>query len=293
MLARGILKHTRTQEESADQAALTYMDKMGVSSKGLLDLLDLLYSKENTLYDQINPYAQTHPLSKERISHVKNHIQSSHFSNTDFPAATKISFELAIIKLNAFLDPYEKTLKKFPISDTSTKAHYARAIAYYKIPNVQKSLAEVDSLLKTSPNNPFFNEFKGQVLFENGKVTESIPYYQKASSLAPESALLKIVLATAQIASEKNDMLNPAINNLEKALIKEKDNSFAWNQLAIAYGRSGDIAMSNVCLAEQAVLLGNKRDIKEFIKLAKKYVKPGTTADTRLKDIIAATEDEK
>jgi predicted Zn-dependent protease len=290
---RQMLKFTRTHEESADQAALTYLDKTGQSARGLLELLEVLYSKETALYGNTNPYILTHPLSKERIAHVKAHIASSKYSDVPVPQAKLEAFKLGITKLNAFLQPSDKTLRKYPASDTSINARYARAIAYYKIPDMSKSLAEIDSLIAAQPQNPFFYELKGQILFENGRIKESIPCYAKAVELLPSSALLKIILATAQISSEDETMRVKAIKNIESALAKEKDNAFAWNQLAIAYGRGNDLGMSNLALAEEASLNGNKKGVRQFLEAAKPHIKAGSPAELRMKDMLSAVESDK
>ncbi len=279
---RQLLKHTRSSEEQADQAALSYLDKTGQSASGLLELLEVLYSNEITIYGELNPYTLTHPLSRKRISYVKRHLQKNPSKET--PA---LFFKRASVKLNAFLDKYEVTLKKFPKSDNSVVARYARAIAYYKVPDIKKSLHEIDLLLTDYPNEPFFNELKGQILFENGRIQESIKYYNKANDFIKNSALIKISLATAQISAEDEGLLPSAINNLEQALIIEKNNVFAWRQLAIAYGRSGDLAMSNIALAEEALRLRKKQDVNKFAELAKPHIKPGSPADLRLQDIQA------
>jgi predicted Zn-dependent protease len=250
----------------------------------------VLYGKEVGLYENINPYTQTHPLSKERIDHVKNHMQRSPYSNVQTPQEKLDEFSHAITKLNAFLEPYDKTLKAYPESDQSINAHYARAIAYYKIPNLEKAIKEINTLIELQPSNPYFHELKGQILFENGKVMESIPGYSKAVELKPNSALLRIVLATAQISSENESMREKAISNLKQALLKEKQNSFAWNQLAIAYGRGNDLGMSNLALAEEASLKGNKQDVKKFLKMAKDHIKPGSPADLRMKDLQSSVD---
>lgn len=290
---REMLKHTRGHEEAADQAALTYLDKTGQSSRGLLELLEVLYGKETAMYDNLNPYTLTHPLSRERIAHVKDHLSKSPYAKVPVPQKQLDEFALAITKLNAFLDPYDSTLKKFPASDNSIDAHYARAIAYFKEPDIELSLKEIDTLIAMQPDNPFFYEMKGQILFENGRVNESIPFYEKAKDLLPSSALLKIILATAQISSEKNSLRKDAVANLEKALLKEKENTFAWHQLAIAYGRSDDLAMSNLALAEEAILVGNKKEAKQFIQMAKDYIKPGSPAELRANDMLTSVSKDK
>jgi predicted Zn-dependent protease len=50
----------------------------------------------------------------------------------------------------------------------SVSARYGRAIAYYRIPELKKALDLIDGLIQQEPNNPYFHELKGQMLFENG-----------------------------------------------------------------------------------------------------------------------------
>jgi len=289
---RQFLKHTRGHEEAADQAALSYLDKINLSAEGLLELLEKLYSRETTLYGDMNPYTLTHPLSRQRISHVKNYIEKSKYSNNKLPAETIEEYRRSIVKLNAFLSKADKTLKKYPKTDQSISAHYARSIAYYTIPDIDKALDEINHLIEKEPKNPFFNELKGQILFENGHVMDSIPFYERAVELLPKSPLLKIILATAYISSEKDELRQKAVNNLEQAIVQEKKNTFAWRQLAIAYGRGGDYGMSNLALAEEALLTGHKKAAKKFVEKAKETIKEGTPAYLRISDIMASLEDD-
>lgn len=284
---RELLKYSRTHEEAADQAALSYLDAIHKSASGLLELLEILSGRENQIYEELNPYTLSHPLSKERVSHVRNHLDGSKFKKTDTSTKQAKDFQRAVIKLNAFLQPYEKTLEKYPANDNSINARYARSIAQYKIPNIDKALEEIDLLIKVTPKDPFFNELKGQILFENGRVAESVPYYQTAADLLPNSALLKIILATAQISTEDEELVKKSIPNLKKALLKEKENTFAWHQLGIAYGRSGDLGMSNLALAEEAFITENKREVRKFVELAKKHLKVGSPAEFRANDLLS------
>lgn len=284
---RQLLKYTRSHEEAADQAALSYLDKLKISPKGLVELLNRLYQKETTLYGNLNPYTLTHPLSSERIEFIENHIKDSPVAYSPISARLQRNFKRSVIKLNAFLGSPQDILKKYPESDTSTYARYSRAIAYYKLPNIDKSISEITALVNSYPNDPYFNELKGQILFENGKVSQSIPFYQKAADLYPESDLIKVELAVAQIASEKPNLRKKAVTNLQQAVHGgEKDNGFAWRQLAIAYGKNGDLGMSNVALAEEALLAGKKDDVQLFVQRARDHIKAGTPADLRLNDII-------
>ena len=66
-------------------------------------------------------------------------------------------------------------------------ARYARAIAYYRIPDLARALPAIDGLIREFPNNPYYRELKGQMLFENGRGREAIRPYEDAVRLAPSA----------------------------------------------------------------------------------------------------------
>ena len=57
---------------------------------------------------------------------------------------------------------------------------------HYRLPDLPQGLADIDGLLAEYPNDPYFHELKGQMLFENGHIEEAIPPYREAVRLAPE-----------------------------------------------------------------------------------------------------------
>ena len=88
-------------------------------------------------------------------------------------------------KLDAFLSAPSQVLAQYKPDDNSVPARYARAIAYYRIPSSTRRCQLIDGLIKDEPNNPYFEELKGQMLFENGHVKEAVAPYQRA--VAPQA----------------------------------------------------------------------------------------------------------
>lgn len=287
---RRVLAYSRKQEESADQFALQVLDKLSFTPEGLLQLLEKLDTEQSLLIDNPNPYTLTHPLSRERINHIRVHMESEKIHYTPVGAEVESRYERAITKLQAYLDPPEKTLLRFPDSDGSVVAQEARAIAYYRQLNFDKSLQLIDNLISSAPRDPFFYELKGQVLFEHGKVKEALPSYQQALDLLPSSLLLRLQLGFVQVSTEDPGLLDVAIKNLNQVAVKEPGNALAWRQLAIAYGRRGEIGMSNLALAEEALLLGKKEDALRFTDLAGKSLPKDSPSALRAKDIRMIAE---
>lgn len=254
---RGFLHYSQTQESSADQAAVKFLDQSGQSARGLLHFFEILGGQELLVSARQDPYLRTHPLTRDRISFIQAHVEKSRFSDARWPAAFDEMHERMRAKLFAFMESPARTLSRYKPDDKSIAARYARAVAFYRKPDLTNALAAVDSLIAERPNDPYFQELKGQMLFENGRAAESLGAYRRSVELLPDSALL--LLALGQVELELNDpaLLESAQAHLNRSLRLESRNSFAWEQLAIAYGRSDNAGMTSFALAESGLLTGD------------------------------------
>lgn len=92
-----------------------------------------------------------------------------------------------VAKLTAFLKTPGITFQRYPESDTSLPARYARAVAWFRQGKLDQALPIIDGLLADYPEDPYFHELKGQMLLENGRVADSLASYRRAVELAPTS----------------------------------------------------------------------------------------------------------
>ncbi len=287
---RSLLQFNRTQESAADQAALRYLEATGQSARGLADFLKVLVDQELLSTSNQDPYVQTHPLSRRRIDLINNHLANSRYSNIPTPQTSKIRHDRMKAKLFAFLQSTARTLRQYPKSDQSLQARYARAVAYYKRPQLDRALPIIDGLLKEHPNDPFFHELKGQMLFENGRVADALPSYKRAARLLPASALLKGDLARVQLALGDPQSIIQATANFRAALRREPTNTLYWRQLGTAYGKLNRVGESSLALAEEAVLRGQGANALRLAERAKKSLPRGSPDWIRAEDILASTK---
>src|SRR5215471_18839787 len=218
---RAFMQYSITQEASADHAAMTFLDASGQSARGLLEFFQVLQGEELLSGVREDPYLRSHPLTSQRIEYVRNHVEHSRFSDVPDSAANIEMLKRIKVKLGAFTSPPSTTLAAYPDKDQSVLARYARAIAYYRIPKLDKALPIIDGLIRDYPNDPYFRELKGQMLFENGRITDAIQPYEEAVRLAPSAALLRISLAQTYIESSDPKMNKRAIAFLNDALRTE------------------------------------------------------------------------
>jgi predicted Zn-dependent protease len=285
-LARqGVFGFSRAQESAADQAALGYLERTGQSARGMAEFLDVMEKREQLTVGRQQSYLRTHPITRDRIDHVNNFIANSRFSDTPVRREFAEMHRRMIAKLWGFLRPPAKTFNRYKEGDDSVEARYARAIAHYRVPDLANALPLIDGLIAERPEDPYFQELKGQILFENGRGAEAIGPYDKAVRSLPDSALLRIGLAQVLLEQGDPSLAKRALVHLKQAVRLEGENPFAWSQLAIAYGRDRQFGMSALALAEAALARGNKKEARNQAKRAAKRLKRGQAGWLRAEDI--------
>ncbi|HMS44414.1 MAG TPA: M48 family metalloprotease [Alphaproteobacteria bacterium] len=280
-----LLSFSRGQEASADQAALSLLDKTGQSSRGLLEFFEIMQQQERLIGFQIDRYLSTHPLTAERIRTVRDHVAKSPFANRLDPPELVLSHQRMQAKLIGYFYPLSQVLSIYPETDQSLVARYGRVFAYYKTKQIDKAMSILDGLLKEYPNDPFFYEFKGQMLLESGKVEMAVAAYQQAVRLAPNLYLIRYDLARAMLAANDPALLADAIKNIEGFLQNEPSNAQGWRQLAIAYGKKGDQGMTSLAMAESAVNSGKYQEAIRHAEKATKILPYGSPKWQRADDI--------
>jgi predicted Zn-dependent protease len=282
---RGLLQYTRTQENSADQAAVNLLQATQQSPAGLLRFMESLSGQEVLLSNNQDPYLRTHPLTQDRIGFLQQALRESPYADKPVdPELVKLHDRMRA-KLIGFLNPLSQVLRSYPESDTSLPARYARAIAHYRVPDLDKALGEIEALLQEKPADPYFRELKGQMLLEHGRVAESLPEYEAAVRTLPDSAQIRQALAKAQIALDTREMDRAALENLTVTLAEEPNNSAAWRLSAVAHGRLGDQALTALSLAESALIRGKYQEARDRAEHAAGLLSENTAPWLRAQDL--------
>ncbi len=281
---RNLFSFTRSQEQAADQAGVGYLDQLGISARGLMQFMEQIQHQEVLSSVRQDPYLRTHPLTSERIDFLRNQVAQSRYSDTPVAPDLEALQRRMRVKLSAFIDPPGKTLDVWAKGD-SVEARYARAIAWYRIPEIKKALPEVDGLIRDFPNDPYFHELRGQMLFENGRIAEALPSYKQAITLKPDAALIRIDYAHAQLELGDPALVPDAEANLNTAVRTEPELPELWRQLAVAYGRGGQLGMAAMALAEQALLEGRRFDARDQARRAMRLLPTGSPGWIKAQDV--------
>jgi predicted Zn-dependent protease len=280
------LKYSQAQESAADQAAISYLQKTGQSPKGSVQFLRTMLKEERLAIAQRDPYLTTHPLTPERIAAFEEAAARSPYANTpDTPKFLELHHRM-VAKLYGFVAP-DIALQRYTEADRSVPARYARAIALYRKGSLGSALLTIDGLLKEYPNDPYFNEVKGQMLYENGRAAESVASYRRAVQLLPAVGILKIDLARALLDTNNPENDREAIRNLELAVQQESGSFELWRLMAAAYSKQNNAGMTSLARAEMAILRGQRSEAQSHAAAAERGLQPGTPAYQRAQDIKA------
>ncbi|WP_062731963.1 M48 family metalloprotease [Sphingobium abikonense] len=279
------LAFSRAQESSADLAGARYLHTAGISGRGSLEFFKKLQNQEYRLaIPQDNSYGRTHPLSGERISVLREVYEVDPAWDRPVDPQLEARFERIKAKLIGFVSEPQQTLIKYPESDQSLPAHYARAYAWHKSAYPQKALAEADALLAAEPHDPYFLELKGQILLESGRPADAIAPLREAVKITNQP-LISVLLSHALIATEDPANFAEAEQVLRVAVQRDRENPFAWYQLGVVYERRGDTPRAALATAERYAMMGDHNLALRSADVAVQGLQPGTVDYLRAQDI--------
>lgn len=282
------LAYNRSQEASADAAGAQYLSKAGISGRGSLDFFKKLQNMEFRYgYRPKNgdEFYSSHPLTADRITTLQDTYEADPAWTRPDDAKMQQRFLRMKAKLFGYLaEPYQ-VLRKYPATDTTMPARYARAYAYHREAKFAEARAETEALIASAPNDPFFLELDGQILLEAGKAAEALPPLRKATELSGNAPLIATLLGHALIATEDPANFKEAQGVLKTAVARDRENPFAWYQLGVIYAANGDMPRAYLASAEQQVMAGRMEEALRSAQAAVAGLPQGTPDWLRAQDI--------
>jgi predicted Zn-dependent protease len=280
------LAFSRAQESATDQAGALYLRRAGISGRGSLAFFERLQNQEFRLnIPQEDSYERTHPLNRERLAVLENSYQNDPAWDRPTDALLEERFQRVRAKLIGFVDDPRRTLQRFPESNRSIPARYARAYAWHRNHHPERAIAEVDGLLGERPGDPYFLELRGQILLETGRPRDALDSLRQAVARAPNEPLIAAMLGHALISTEDPDHFQEAKQVLRSAIGRDNSNPFAWYQLGIVYDREGDQARAALATAERYNLIGQPQLALANAEQAMLGIPVGTPDWLRAQDI--------
>src|SRR5262249_45561829 len=155
----------------------------GQSGQGLLTFFERFANEEAMSAFQIDPFIQDHPISSERIAALETEVKKSPYYGKEDSSEAIAELDLIKAKIYGFLDRTDAGLRRFSATDRSAPARYARSVLFFRQGNLAEAQGEINSLIAEQPKNAYFEELKGQELYETGRVEESVAPYERAVAI--------------------------------------------------------------------------------------------------------------
>jgi predicted Zn-dependent protease len=288
MIRRNLLSYQRQQEENADRAGVKYLTATGQSPRGMWETFKRFTSESLFAARGADPYLQSHPMPIERVAALEELARSSPYWDKKDDPAMQQRHDMVRAKISAFMEKPDTVYRRYPQSNTSMPARYARAIVSYRHGDLRVALAQIDALIQEQPSNIYFHELRGQALLEGGRPVEAIAPLRKAVQLSHGAPLIEMLLGQALVASNNNAYTDEAIAILRAAVSRETEAPIGYSQLAMAYGRKGDYAQADLASAQAAYLRGDSKTARDLASRAKTRFAIGTPGWVKADDIVSA-----
>ncbi|WP_246660589.1 M48 family metalloprotease [Nitratireductor sp. XY-223] len=284
---RALLSYRRSEEITADRAAVKYLNATGQSAKGMLTTFKR-FSQNNALAGvRANPYEQSHPLPRDRIALLDEIAKKSrHYNKKDSPALQR-RHDMIRGKIAAYSGGAPAVGRVFRNNPNSVGARYGMAISAYLRGDTRRAMSEIDKLIAGDRNNAYLHEMKGEIFLKARQPSKAASAFAKAVQLDKyKSGILRGRLGFAYLSTGNPAEMKKAIRELRASLTSDPNNFNAYTYLSRAYAKAGDVANAELTQAEGYFRAGKVRDAKRFAARAQQKMKKGTPSWQRANDIV-------
>ena len=161
----------RAQEEAADRAAVKFLNATGQSAKGMYetfkrfadDILIVALARRPLPADRIRCRASASP-------RLEDLVKTSPYWDKNDPPELQLRHDMMRAKLAGFLERpgYGRAALSARPTPACRRAMRARSRPIASAA-CASAVAQIDALIQTQPNNPYFHELKGQALLEGAQ----------------------------------------------------------------------------------------------------------------------------
>ena len=281
---QSLLSFTRDEERIADDFAVKLMVDANEDPNGLIEVFEQMRDMQGAFESRINPNRINHPLTSERLKNTKTKIKNIGAvpNKSDKQIASEnAEYEMLRAKLVGYLDPVKNVLIKYPYSDKSDAAIYARAIANMRSGNLDIAKTGTQTLIKRHSESPYFYELLGDIEYQYGHYDASVTAYEQSLKLTTNAPQIETALAL--VLSERNQNGDKSrARELCKSVILNAPSPLAYWILA----RVTNDGESDWAMAEFYKMNGDNENAKKYARLARNKSKKGSPEYIKSGDIL-------
>ncbi len=259
---------SQTHEKEADAAAYRMLEAAKISPEGLVEIFEL-FKKKSRFSEP--PYLKTHPSDQERITAIKN-FKAQHPFDGSISEKWKLEFEAVQAVFMANLNSIQETERKY-YRKSNHAAELAKIVILGRKGQYKEAFAKLDTLLQSSPDNPYLHEMYGQMKLQSGSEEQAIVHLKKAVGLDPNALSIRLLYAQA-LFTAKNGNAQEALGQLQRIVNDDSDNVLAWLLMVGAYRKLGQDDSADLSHAEAAMRMGDLHLATQRAKRASKSSNP-------------------
>lgn len=281
---QSMLSFSRDEERMADDMAVDLMMKANKNPNGLVEVFEQMREMHGAIESKINPNRINHPLTNERINNTKTKIAKiKNIPQTSQSVTDKENAEYEILraKLIGYLDTDKNVITKYPYSNKSDAAIYARAIANMRAGDLKTAKTGTQTLIKRHPNNPYFYELLGDIEYQFGAYDDSVNAYEKSLELSKNAPQIETALALVLSERDKPGDRERATELSKRVILNEPSPLAYWILARVTMNGESDWAM-----AEFYNMNGDKKNAQKYAKSAQKKSKKDSPEYIKSGDIL-------
>ncbi len=288
---RSFKRHVRIQEKAADAVAFRAFSDLQMSLRGHIEVQKKLLSQGGYVTKQ-QSYTSTHPTSLERLRVAERLNENSQFKDMPADAQKQALFERIQAKLFGYVKETKVVLTKYPSTDTSDVARYARAMNAFANNKNQDGIAEMQVLIQKYPDDIYYLDSYATLLAQDTQYKQAVKIYDKILKKNRKTALFYIEYARALIKIGNTESLDLAEWALYRAHNLEKFAPYVYKNMIDLYRAKQDKGRLRLAEAEYAFVLG-RPDSVALAKQAKTILSKNSPEYIRADDIVQTGATEK
>ena len=268
-LQHTLLAYQRAQEEQADRAGVRFLTMTGQSAKGMYDTFKRFADEMMFSAAYIDPYVQNHPMPAERMAALAELVKTPYWDKKD-PPELQFRHDMMRAKLYGFTERSDAVMRRYPSSDTSMPARYARAISAYRFGDLRAALAADRQSDRGDAELSLFLRAQGSgAARKRARRGGDRAVAPRRPTRAQSGAHPDPAGAGADRDQQPQDGGTKRSRCCARRSLKEPESGDAYEQLAMAYGRNGDLADADLASAQAAFARGDNKTARELAARAK------------------------
>ncbi len=235
-----MLAYGRGDESEADQLGLNSMYRAGYDGAGMVEMFEILRSKQWFGGDDIPTWVMTHPAVEERIIYVQNRVEAYNRKYGQPKAADPMPFvRMHTRLLTEYSDPtivmnrYRKAYEADP-EDPIRNFQYGLILA--RTDQREQAIIHLRRALDAHPLDPSILGALGKVYFQDGQYEQAQTMLQGAVGAAPRDAEYRFYLGRLQ---QEMGQYNEAVVTYREILVYHPRHLATHYFLGKAYSQVG------------------------------------------------------